>query len=319
MATANNSITQVQEDKKKLTFAAAMQTTGYQKLVNGTLRDSKRANRFVAAVTAAVTANPLLNKCAPDTILSAAFQGEALELSPSPTLGEYYLVPYKKKRKNANGEWEEVYEAQFQLGTAGRIQLAMRTGQYKDLGAIEIREGEYLGRNKENGKPQFEFVTDDIEREKLPIIGYLGYFTLLNGFSHSEYFSLKKCIDWADRYSKSFDRKLYEKIKAGKDLDWKEQQAATAPWYAHTDVMCKNLVLRQALKIAPKSIEMRNLLEEGEETELSTVVSDTITPQQAENDFFNGTEGEVVEEPAPTTKAKKPSTKQTTVFDGGVE
>ncbi len=89
-----NSLTQ--NGQKKLTFSQALETDDYKKLINTTLRDSKRANRFVAAVVAAVSATPALQDCSPSSILSAALQGEALELSPSPTLGEYYLVPYKK-------------------------------------------------------------------------------------------------------------------------------------------------------------------------------------------------------------------------------
>ena len=268
----------------KMTFSQAIQTEQYQKLINTTLRDSKRANRFVASVVSAVSANPLLQDCTPQSILSSALQGEALELSPSQTLGEYYLVPYKKTVKDANGNSVKVSQCQFQIGTAGRIQLAMRTGQFKDLGAIEIRQGEYLGRNAENGKPAFKFETDDDIRENLPIIGFLGHFTLINGFSHSVYFSKEKCLKWAERYSKSFDRKLYDKVQNGEKLDWKEEIQASQPWIAHTDKMCENLVLRQALKIAPKSIEMRTA-EEYEEKNESTI-AEVLTPTDAQNDFF---------------------------------
>ena len=279
-----NSLTQ-QSGQKKLTFSQALETDDYKKLINTTLRDSKRANRFVAAVVAAVSATPALQDCSPSSILSAALQGEALELSPSPTLGEYYLVPYKKTIKNQNGEYVKISQCQFQIGTAGRIQLAMRSGQFKDLGAIEIRQGEYLGRNPENGKPSFKFETDDDVRENLPIIGYLGYFTLTNGFSYSVYFSKEKCLKWAERYSKSFDRKLYDKVQKGEKLDWKEESQATQPWMAHTNEMCKNLVLRQALKIAPKSIEMRTA-EEYEEKNENTIAEVFATPTEAQNDFF---------------------------------
>ena len=142
----------------KVKFSTAIQSEGYQKLINTTLRDPKRANRFVAAIMSAVSSNPALQECEAKTVLSAALQGEALELSPSQTLGEYYLVPYKKKRKNPEtGESEEVSICQFQIGTAGRVQLAMRSGQYKTLYDMEIREGEYRGRNLENGRPLFVF------------------------------------------------------------------------------------------------------------------------------------------------------------------
>lgn len=312
----NNSIVPKTEGKVK--FTQALQTEKFQNLINTTLRDPKRANRFVAAVTSAVVANPLLNSCTPASIITSALQGEALELSPSPSLGEYYLVPYKKSVRNSEtGEWEKIPICQFQLGSAGRIQLAMRTGQYKDLDAVDVRQGEYRGRNPETGKPVIKFYEDEDMRENLPVIGYLGYFLLTNGFYHSVYFTVEQCLKWAERYSKSFDRKLYDKVKNGEKLDWKEEQAATQPWIAHTEEMCKNLVLRRALKNAPKSIEMRNIVEGDEKTDADissafdgmptgaeTPEQKQIGQQQAENDFF-GEEPQEEEQPLVEEKPKR--------------
>lgn len=312
----SNSIVPKTEGKVK--FTQALQTEKFQNLINTTLRDPKRANRFVAAVTSAVVANPLLNSCTPASIITSALQGEALELSPSPSLGEYYLVPYKKSVRNAEtGEWEKIPICQFQLGSAGRIQLAMRTGQYKDLDAVDVRQGEYRGRNPETGKPVIKFYEDEDMRENLPVIGYLGYFLLTNGFYHSVYFTVEQCLKWAERYSKSFDRKLYDKVKNGEKLDWKEEQAATQPWIAHTEEMCKNFVLRRALKNAPKSIEMRNIVEGDEKTDADissafdgmptgseTPEQKQIGQQQAENDFF-GEEPQEEEQPPVEEKPKR--------------
>lgn len=312
----NNSI--VPKTESKVKFTQALQTEKFQNLINTTLRDPKRANRFVAAVTSAVVANPLLNSCTPASIITSALQGEALELSPSPSLGEYYLVPYKKSVRNSEtGEWEKIPICQFQLGSAGRIQLAMRTGQYKDLDAVDVRQGEYRGRNPETGKPVIKFYEDEDMRENLPVIGYLGYFLLTNGFYHSVYFTVEQCLKWAERYSKSFDRKLYDKVKNGEKLDWKEEQAATQPWIAHTEEMCKNLVLRRALKNAPKSIEMRNIVEGDEKTDADissafdgmptgseTPEQKQIGQQQAENDFF-GEEPQEEEQPPVEEKPKR--------------
>lgn len=312
----NNSLVN-SKGEKKITFTQAIQTEGYKKLIATTLRDEKRANRFVAAVVSAVSSNETLKEADPKTILSAALQGEALELSPSPTLGEYYLVPYKTNRKNPEtGEYEKVTICQFQIGTAGRVQLAMRSGQYKTLDAVEIREGEYRGRNSENGKPIFVFVADDNVREKLPIIGYLGFYELINGFQHSVYFSKEKCLRWAERYSKSFDRELYEKVQKGVELtDWKEKASAESPWIKHTDEMCKNLVLRRVLKNAPKSIEMRNLLdiEDKNDSELAQMVeqNEAATQQAVEDDFFATQPVDVVEEIPAEKPASKKSAKKT--------
>ena len=73
-------------------FSVAIQTPQYQKLINDTLGDKDRARRFVAAITSAVAVNPALQDCDAGTVLSAALLGESLNLSPSPQLGQYYML-----------------------------------------------------------------------------------------------------------------------------------------------------------------------------------------------------------------------------------
>lgn len=94
---------------QKMTFSMAINSTGYQKLINQTISDPKKRDRFVSAITSAVAVNPLLQECDPATILSGALLGESLGLSPSPQLGQYYLVPFWDSKKGCKN-------AQFQLG-----------------------------------------------------------------------------------------------------------------------------------------------------------------------------------------------------------
>ena len=153
----SNEITQ-----SKPKFSVAIQTDGIKKLINNTLGDPERAQRFVASITSAVATNPALQECDNGSITAGALLGEALNLSPSPQLGQYYLVPYNDKTKGK--------VATFQLGYKGYLALAIRSGQYKDLDVIEIKEGEYVGRNKQNGKPEFEFIEDETIRATKPTI-----------------------------------------------------------------------------------------------------------------------------------------------------
>ena len=135
--------------QSKPKFSLAIQSEGYKKLINNTLGDPKRSAKFIAAISSAVATNPGLQECDAGSILSGALLGEALNLSPSPQLGQYYLVPFDQKKYNEKTKKYEVIskKAQFQLGYKGYIQLAIRSGQYKDIDVIEVREGEYLGRN----------------------------------------------------------------------------------------------------------------------------------------------------------------------------
>ena len=170
MATYNQM--QVQQKPK---FSVAITTKGYQSLISNTLRDPARARRFTASITSAVAVNPALQECDAGTILAGALLGESLNLSPSPQLGQYYLVPFKQKAKydrNNRLIRPESVTAQFVLGYKGYIQLALRSGQYKDLDVMVIKQGEYLGKDPETGKAKFQFVEDDDQRDALPTVGY---------------------------------------------------------------------------------------------------------------------------------------------------
>lgn len=231
-------------------FSVVIQSDMYKKLINNTLGDPERSKRFIASISSAVATNPNLQQCEAGTILSGALLGESLNLSPSPQLGHYYLVPYKNNKTGTT-------EAQFQLGWHGYYQLAIRSGQYKDLDVIEIKEGEYLGRDKQTGKQKFEFIEDESERINKPTIGYLGYFELLNGYRKQIYMSKEEMEKHADTYSKAFNLADYNKLKAGQ-IPEKEMWKYSSYWYKDFDGMAFKTILRRLIsKYGVMSIEMQ--------------------------------------------------------------
>lgn len=232
-------------------FSVALQTDKFQRLINSTLSDTNRARRFITSITSAVATNPALQECDNVSIVAGALLGEALNLSPSPQLGQYYLVPYANKNKG-------IKEAQFQLGYKGYLALAMRSGQYKDIDVLEIKEGEFKGRNKETGKFEFEFITDEDLRMQKDTIGYLGYFELLNGFTKKLYISKKEMEQHANTYSKAFDLASYRKLQAGQ-IPEKDMWKYSSFWYKNFDQMAFKTVLRQLIsKWGIMSIEMED-------------------------------------------------------------
>lgn len=307
------SVTNTLVTNEKKPFSQMIQQQSYQNLINSAIRDESVRHRFITTMVSAVSSNPNLQKCEAPSIISSALQGEALKLSP--TLGEYAIVPYGNKWNSQKGDYES-YTAQFQLEVSGMVQLAMRSGLYKSLNTIEIRKGEYKGKNFK-GEPVIEFIEDDELRENLPIVGYYAYFELLNGFFKSIYFSTEKCIKWAERYSKTFDRKLFERFKNGEVTDWKEQRKCESPWYKEFDKMCEKTVLKQCLKFAPKSIEW--ITAEEKEVYNDADLSSVITPEETANDFFDGVDegtGEIVEAPKkPTTRKKKTDNAEAEFFE----
>lgn len=244
---SNANLPQTQQKPK---FSVAITTKGYQSLINNTLGDPDRAKRFIAAITSAVAVNPALQDCEAGTILAGALLGESLNLSPSPQLGQYYLVPFKSKAKIDKSTGQviepECTKATFVLGYKGYIQLALRSGAYADLDVIEIHEGEYKGKNQHTGKPQFCFVEDDDEREKLPVIGYMAYFEYLNGFRKVIYWSKSKMMSHADQYSPAYSASAHQKILAGEIAD-KDMWKYSSFWYKDFDGMAKKTLLRQLI------------------------------------------------------------------------
>ena len=232
-------------------FSVAIQSNAYKNLINNTLGDPNRAKRFVASISSAVASNPALQECEAGTILSSALLGEALNLSPSATLGQYYLVPFENKKRG-------IKEAQFILGAKGYKQLAIRSGQYKDLDFIEVREGEYLGRDEQTGKQLFKFISDDEERENKNVIGYLAYFELVNGFRKQIYWSKTKMEQHANQYSKAFNLADYKKLQQGL-IPANELWKFSSYWYKDFDGMAEKTLYRQLIsKYGIMSIDMQD-------------------------------------------------------------
>lgn len=274
MAVKNSLVQQKQKPK----FSVAIQQDTYKNLINNTLGNPRKAERFVAAISSAVATNPTLQECDAGSILTSALLGESLNLSPSPQLGQYYLVPFNNKKKG-------IKEAQFILGAKGYKQLAMRSRQYLDLDCIEVKQGEFKGRDKFTGKQKFEFIEDEDEREQLETIGYLAYFELLNGFKKSIYWTKEKMEKHADQYSSAFSLATYRNIQAGKisqDDMWKY----SSYWYKDFNGMAEKTMLRQLIsKWGIMSIEMQQAFEADLETEQKE--ANFVDNESTANDFFN--------------------------------
>lgn len=279
-------------------FSVAIQTEQYQRLIHDTLKDKGRAARFIASVTSAVAVNPALQECDPATVLSSALLGESLNLSPSPQLGQYSMAPYNDKKRGKI--------AQFQIGYKGYIQLAIRTGQYIDLDAFPVMDGEYKGRDRLTRRPVLEFIEDDGERQNRAVVGYYAYFELTNGFRKVLYWSRDKMLSHADRYVPSFhlfardsddprySRVSYADFLAGKypkDDAWKYSSF----WYKDFDAMACKTMLRQLLsKWGLMSTELVTALSSD-----GAAIKPDLTPEYLEEPESQENATEALPEPVP--------------------
>ena len=237
-------------------FSAAIQTDAYKKLINNTLQDPKRAQRFIGAISSAVAINPELQTCDAGTILSGALLGESLNLSPSPQLGEYYLVPFEDRKNNRR-------VATFVLGYKGIKQLAMNTGLYKSINVVPVKKGELIRYDPFENIFVANPIEDPLERETAETVGYYAYYQLLNGFKECLYWSKERMERHALRYSKGYA------AKKGYTM-----------WEKDFDSMARKTMYRQLLSTAPKSIEMRQAFEVDE-----TLTNADGTPQYIGDDM----------------------------------
>ena len=261
----NEISTQAQKPK----FSVMISTPGYQKLINNTLKDPKRAQRFISAITSAVAVNPALQECDPATVLSGALLGESLGLSPSPQLGQYYLIPYDNKKKGCK-------DAQFQMGYKGYVQLALRSGYYKRLNVISVKAGELVRFDPLTEEIELNMIQDEDAREKAPTIGYLAMFEYLNGFKKTIYWSREKMINHADRYSPAFSKNAtggkYPKVSfedyCAKNYPKSDEWKYSSFWYKDFDSMAYKTMLRQLIsKWGIMSIELQTAFEEDSKQE----------------------------------------------------
>lgn len=252
-----NSLVKTQEKK---TFSNFLMGDAIKKKINETVGGAN-GQRFITSILSAVSTNPALQECEHGSIISAAFLGEALKLSPSPQLGQYYLVPFNKTIKNADGSSYQIKVAQFQLGYKGYIQLAIRSGYYKKINVLAIKEGELIKYDPLAEELEVNLIEDDDIREQTPTIGYYAMFEYENGFRKTLYWSKKKMLAHADKYSMAFNKNDYEKLLAGK-IPQKDMWKYSSFWYKDFDGMAYKTMLRQLIsKWGIMSIDMQNAYE----------------------------------------------------------
>lgn len=257
----------------------------------------KNGQRFISAIVSAVNNNPGLKECSNPSILSAALLGESLKLSPSPQLGQYYMVPFDNKKKGCK-------EAQFQIGYKGYIQLAIRSGQYKKLNVLGIKEGELIRFDPLNEEIEVNLIEDEEEREQAPTVGYYAMFEYTNGFKKSMYWSKKKMAAHAEKYSFAFGRnggiKTLEKIDRG-EIPENDMWKYSSFWFKDFDGMAYKTMLRQLIsKWGIMSIDMMTAMD----ADTSVINEDgTHTYVESEDNVVSDSEYKEVDETGDLPKA----------------
>lgn len=194
---------------------------GYQKRFDELL--GKRSPQFISSIVSLMNADSALMDAfhdAPVTIIQSALQAASFDLPINPALGYAYIVPFRNSKRNR-------MEASFIMGYKGMLQLALRTGVYKRINVVDVRAGELKSYDRLREDIELEFIEDEDEREKAPIIGYVGYFQMINGMEKTIYMTVKQL----ETHEKKFRHGNY--MSRG----WKE----------NPDAMMRKTVLRKLI------------------------------------------------------------------------
>jgi recombination protein RecT len=201
---------------------------------------------FASSVLTLVNTNDKLQECSPDSLYLAAMMAATLNLPINPNLGFSYIIPYDRTEerlvKDDKGKETlqkvKVTMPQMQIGYKGFIQLCQRTGLFKTISACPIYAEQLISENSLTG-----YVFDFTKKPKPTYkpVGYAAFFSLINGFEKTEYWTIDEINEHAMKFSKSFN---------------------FGPWKSDFDAMAQKTVLKLLLKTyAPMTVEMNRAVE----------------------------------------------------------
>lgn len=252
---------------QKAKFSEIINSAAAKKSIANVLQDPKRQQRYISSIVTTVANNPALQECTFASILSASLLGESLNLSHSPQLGQYYMVPFKDKKAGET-------RVSFILSYKGYVQLALRSGYYKKLNVLPIKEGELISYDPLTEDIEVHMIEDAGERENTPTVGYYAMFEYMNGFRKTMYWTKDKMLAHADKYSQAFSRDgadIKTQYGTKHKVSFAEYEAGNYPktdewmyssfWYKDFDAMAMKTMLRQLIsKWGIMSVEMQDAI-----------------------------------------------------------
>lgn len=254
--------------QKPQTLQQLMNSGAVMKKLNDVLGSEKKAASFISSVISVANGNSQLRNANPMTILGSAMVAATLDLPVVPTLGLAYIVPYKG-------------QAQFQLGFKGLIELAERSGQFKNIIDEVVYEGQLVKKNRFTG----EYVFDEDAKTSNKVVGYMARMDLINGFSKTIYWTKEEVEAHAKKFSQAF------------------RSGYNSPWKTDFDAMARKTVLKALFaKYAPKSVAIQQAIKFDQSvTKPADITDDDLTIDAFDVDYADNepVQEAVVEETKP--------------------
>jgi len=256
---------------------AQQNITNFKKMVDGNYVQQQlkqvlkeNAGTFATSLMEVYTNDKQLQTCEPKLVVQEAIKAASLKLPLNKQLGYGYVVVYNNYDKVKR---TKVPTPTLVIGYRGYIQLAMRTGQYRNINADVVYEGELRHTDKLTGA-----IDLNGEKKSDKIVGYFAHFELINGFAKTLYMSCEEMANYALKYAPTF-RPTKDKPAPKFDelIDMAQEQAQNGPvngqvgWKGDFNSMAQKTVLRRLLsKYGFLSVEMMNALSDDEQPQFTT-------------------------------------------------
>lgn len=226
----------------------------------------------VALVAVSKDKSGKLAQCTPESVLGAVMQAAELGLEIGGSLGDAYLVPYKRSWKDDRGNWQSSFEAQCIVGYRGMINLARRSGEISSVSAHVVHE---------NDKFRIVYGLEErLEHEPVwsedpgRVVAAYAVCRFKDGSTQVEVMTLRQLLEVRDR-----PRPGQRAPRPG------EAREVEGPWATDFEEMCRKTVVRRLSKYLPLSPEYRQQLEREDEIEpLGNVIDVTTSAVSSEAD-----------------------------------
>jgi len=238
------------------------------------------AERMARIALTTIRLNPELANCTPESFLGALFQSSQLGLEPN-TNGEAWLIPYRNKQKD--GSYKKV--VQFQVGAYGLVKLYWNHQNAVGLQVETVYKNDTFEYDLGSMKPPIH-KQPPFGEDRGEVMGYYACATLTNGGVQLKVLSKRAAFEFAKKHSKCWDKE-------------KQEFYYGTPWRDHFDAMAQKTVLKQLMKLLPKSVEIQHALAMDEtvktkvEADMTEIPDETIwdTPVEVIEDKNQITEG----------------------------
>jgi len=190
--------------------------------------------RLMKVALGAATRNPLLLQCTPASLVRAVMQGAELGLEPGSALNHAYLVPFKNKKVTP-----EIWEVQLIIGYMGLAELAYRSGLVSFITAEVVYESDTF---------EFELGLD-------PVLKHIPDGDDIDPKNITHAYMVVGLKD-GSKIFKVMNRLQIDRIRARSQAG----NSNYSPWATDYAEMAKKTVIKNGMKLVPKSIEMARAL-----------------------------------------------------------